>query len=63
MEQALGPASVLVNNAAANFPVLAASMRPNALRSVTNIVLDGTFFCSQELQRRLAARGARAARS
>jgi NAD(P)-dependent dehydrogenase (short-subunit alcohol dehydrogenase family) len=57
VEQALGPASVLVNNAAANFPVLAASMRPNAFRSVTNIVLDGTFFCSQELQRRLAARG------
>ena len=58
VEQALGPATVLVNNAAANFPVLAASMRPNAFRSVTNIVLDGTFFCSQELQRRLAARGA-----
>ena len=58
VEQALGPATILVNNAAANFPVLAASMRPNAFRSVTNIVLDGTFFCSQELQRRLAARGA-----
>ena len=53
VEQALGPATVLVNNAAANFPVLAAAMRPNAFRSVTNIVLDGTFFCSQELQRRL----------
>ena len=63
MEQALGPATVLVNNAAANFPVLAASMRPNAFRSVTNIVLDGTFFCSQELQRRLAARGAAGAPS
>ena len=49
---------VLVNNAAANFPVLAASMRPNAFRSVTDIVLDGTFFCSQELHRRLAPRGA-----
>src|ERR1700735_468147 len=57
VEEALGPATVLVNNAAANFPVLAASMRPNAFRSVTNIVLDGTFFCSQELQNRLAARG------
>lgn len=50
---ALGPPSVLVNNAAANFPVLAADMRPNAFRSVTNIVLDGTFFCSQELHRRV----------
>jgi NAD(P)-dependent dehydrogenase (short-subunit alcohol dehydrogenase family) len=58
IEQQLGPATVLVNNAAANFPVLAADMRPNAFRSVTNIVLDGTFFCSQELHRRLKAAGA-----
>jgi NAD(P)-dependent dehydrogenase (short-subunit alcohol dehydrogenase family) len=53
LEAALGPATALVNNAAANFPVLAADMRPNAFRSVTNIVLDGTFFCSQELHRRV----------
>jgi NAD(P)-dependent dehydrogenase (short-subunit alcohol dehydrogenase family) len=57
IEDELGPASVLVNNAAANFPVLAADMRPNAFRSVTNIVLDGTFFCSQELHRRLHRQG------
>ncbi|HEY1832701.1 MAG TPA: SDR family oxidoreductase [Acidimicrobiales bacterium] len=56
IEDELGPATVLVNNAAANFPVLAADMRPNAFRSVTNIVLDGTFFCSQELHRRLVTR-------
>ncbi len=56
IEDELGPATVLVNNAAANFPVLAADMRPNAFRSVTNIVLDGTFFCSQELHRRLTTR-------
>ena len=54
---ALGPATILVNNAAANFPVLAASMRPNAFRSVTNIVLDGTFFCSQELHKRVTTGG------
>jgi NAD(P)-dependent dehydrogenase (short-subunit alcohol dehydrogenase family) len=54
---ALGPATILVNNAAANFPVLAASMRPNAFRSVTNIVLDGTFFCSQELHTRVTTGG------
>lgn len=59
VESALGSASILVNNAAANFPVLAAAMRPNAFRSVTNIVLDGTFFCSQELHRRVTADGAR----
>jgi NAD(P)-dependent dehydrogenase (short-subunit alcohol dehydrogenase family) len=57
IEEAIGPATILINNAAANFPVLAADMRPNAFRSVTNIVLDGTFFCSQEFHRRLAARG------
>jgi NAD(P)-dependent dehydrogenase (short-subunit alcohol dehydrogenase family) len=57
IEKALGPATVLVNNAAANFPVLAADMRPNAFRSVTNIVLDGTFFASQELHRRLSTAG------
>jgi len=53
IEAELGPPTVLVNNAAANFPVLAAAMRPNAFRSVTNIVMDGTFFCSQELHRRI----------
>ncbi len=47
IERELGPPTLLVNNAAANFPVLSASMRPNAFRSVTNIVMDGTFFCSQ----------------
>jgi NAD(P)-dependent dehydrogenase (short-subunit alcohol dehydrogenase family) len=57
IEDELGPATILVNNAAANFPVLAADMRPNAFRSVTNIVLDGTFFCSQELHRRLRRHG------
>ena len=62
LEAALGPATILVNNAAANFPVLAAAMRPNAFRSVTNIVLDGTFFCSQELHRRIAGAAAAARR-
>jgi NAD(P)-dependent dehydrogenase (short-subunit alcohol dehydrogenase family) len=57
IEGQLGTPTVLINNAAANFPVLAASMRPNAFRSVTNIVMDGTFFCSQELHRRVTAQG------
>ena len=63
IEAALGTPAVLVNNAAANFPVLAASMRPNAFRSVTNIVLDGTFFCSQEFRRRVTERGLPVGRS
>ena len=58
LEAALGPVGVLVNNAAANFPVLAADMRPNAWRAVARIVLDGTFFCSQEFHRRAVAAGA-----
>ena len=56
LEDALGPARLLVNNAAANFPVPADDLSPNGWRAVTQIVLDGTFFCSQELFRR--ARGA-----
>ncbi|MHB8439920.1 MAG: SDR family oxidoreductase [Acidimicrobiales bacterium] len=52
VESALGPASILVNNAAANFPALAEELSPRAWRAVTGIVLDGTFFCSQELFRR-----------
>jgi len=57
LEAALGPARVLVNNAAANFPVPAEDLSANGWRAVTQIVLDGTFFCSQELFRRCAAAG------
>jgi NAD(P)-dependent dehydrogenase (short-subunit alcohol dehydrogenase family) len=57
VESALGPVSHLVNNAAGNFAVAAESMSPNAWRAVTQIVLDGTFFCSAELARRLLAAG------
>src|SRR3954467_5057962 len=48
IEDALGPASVLINNAAANFPVTAAGLSPNGFRAVTDIVLNGPFFCPQE---------------
>ncbi len=58
VEDALGPVGVLVNNAAANFPVAAEDLSPNGWRAVTDIVLDGTFLCSQELHRRCASRGA-----
>jgi len=55
-ETALGrPVTVCVNNAAANFPVPAANLSPNGWRAVERIVLDGTFFCSQELHRRVLA--------
>jgi len=62
-EQGLGeqgqgaPVTVLVNNAAANFPVAAEEMSPNAWRSVVDTTLNGTFLCSRELARRLLPRG------
>lgn len=55
VEAHLGTVTILVNNAAANFPVPAADLSPNGWRAVERIVLDGTFFCSQELHRRLPA--------
>jgi NAD(P)-dependent dehydrogenase (short-subunit alcohol dehydrogenase family) len=57
IEGALGPVSVLVNNAAGNFAVSAEKMSPNAWRAVTQIVLDGTFFMSTEFARRRMACG------
>jgi NAD(P)-dependent dehydrogenase (short-subunit alcohol dehydrogenase family) len=57
VEAELGPVDILINNAAGNFPVLAEQMSPRAWRSVTDIVLDGTFFCSTEFARRAIAAG------
>jgi NAD(P)-dependent dehydrogenase (short-subunit alcohol dehydrogenase family) len=47
-----GLPAVLVNNAAANFPVAAEDMSPNAWRTVVDITLNGTFFCAREFARR-----------
>lgn len=49
---ALGMPGVLVNNAAANFPVPAEDMSPNAWRTVVDITLTGTYLCSREFARR-----------
>ncbi|WP_428950452.1 SDR family oxidoreductase [Streptomyces sp. cg35] len=48
---------VLVNNAAANFPVPAEDLSPNGWRSVIDITLNGTFFMSREFARRHLAAG------
>jgi NAD(P)-dependent dehydrogenase (short-subunit alcohol dehydrogenase family) len=48
---------VLINNAAANFPVPAEDMSPNAWRTVVDITLNGTFLCSREFGRRHIERG------
>ena len=54
---AFGLPDVLVNNAAANFPVPAEDMSPNAWRTVIDITLNGTFFCAREFARRHLAAG------
>jgi NAD(P)-dependent dehydrogenase (short-subunit alcohol dehydrogenase family) len=57
IESDAGLPGVLINNAAANFPVPAEDMSPNAWRTVVDITLNGTFFCAREFGRRhLAAR-------
>lgn len=49
---AFGLPGVLVNNAAANFPVPAEDMSPNAWRTIVDITLNGTFLCAREFGRR-----------
>jgi NAD(P)-dependent dehydrogenase (short-subunit alcohol dehydrogenase family) len=56
-EEAFGLPGVLVNNAAANFPVPAEDMSPNAWRTVVDITLNGTFLVSREFARRHLAAG------
>ena len=51
-EAAFGIPQVCVNNAAANFPVPAEDMSPNAWRTVVDITLNGTFFVAREFARR-----------
>jgi NAD(P)-dependent dehydrogenase (short-subunit alcohol dehydrogenase family) len=49
---AFGLPGVLINNAAANFPVPSEDMSPNAWRTVIDITLNGTYFCAREFGRR-----------
>lgn len=49
---------VLINNAAANFPVPTEDMSPNAWRTVIDITLNGTFFMTREFARRHISAGA-----
>lgn len=44
---AFGRLDILVNSAAGNFRCAAADLSPNAWRTVVDIDLNGTFFCSQ----------------
>jgi NAD(P)-dependent dehydrogenase (short-subunit alcohol dehydrogenase family) len=56
-EREVGMPGVLINNAAANFPVPAEDMSPNAWRTVIDITLNGTFLCAREFGRRHIAAG------
>jgi NAD(P)-dependent dehydrogenase (short-subunit alcohol dehydrogenase family) len=55
--ETFGLPQVLINNAAANFPVPAEDMSPNAWRTVVDITLNGTFFCAREFGRRHMTEG------
>jgi NAD(P)-dependent dehydrogenase (short-subunit alcohol dehydrogenase family) len=57
VERELGAVHVLVNNAAANFPVPAEDMSPNAWRAVVDTTLTGTFLCARDFARRRLAAG------
>lgn len=53
VEERFGPAGILVNNAAGNFVVPAVQLSPNGWRTVVDIVLNGTFYCSHSFGRRM----------
>lgn len=60
MEAMLGPADSLINNAAGNFLAPTEDLSANAFNAVLQIVLNGTFHCTQELGKRIiASNGAR----
>lgn len=52
-----GEVHILVNNAAGNFRVKTMDMSVNAWNAVINIVLNGTFYCSQAVGRQMAKQG------
>jgi NAD(P)-dependent dehydrogenase (short-subunit alcohol dehydrogenase family) len=52
LEEALGPATGLVNNAAGNFLAPSEDLSANAFKAVVDIVLHGTFHTTQALGRR-----------
>jgi len=51
-----GAVDVLVNNAGANFLCPASQMTPNGWRTVVDVVLNGTFYCSHAVGRRMLER-------
>jgi NAD(P)-dependent dehydrogenase (short-subunit alcohol dehydrogenase family) len=52
-----GSVDILVNNAAGNFTVPSIDLSPNGWRAVVEIVLNGTWFCSQRAAKAMIASG------
>jgi NAD(P)-dependent dehydrogenase (short-subunit alcohol dehydrogenase family) len=52
-----GKVDILVNNAAGNFTVNALYMSVNAWNAVVNIVLNGTWYCSQTVAKQMVKQG------
>ena len=59
LESKLGPLDTLINNAAGNFLSPTEDLSPNAFNAVIDIVLRGTFHCTQDFGRRVIADEAR----
>ncbi|QJD60907.1 SDR family oxidoreductase [Pseudomonas sp. gcc21] len=57
VQHRFGRIDMLVNSAAGNFRVRAEDLSPNGWRAVSDIVLDGTWFCTQAVGRQMIAAG------
>ena len=57
MAAKLGPVDFLVNNAAGNFIVPSEQLTPNGWNAVIGIVLNGTFYCSSAIGKRMIESG------
>jgi len=54
--EAFGRLDILINNAAGNFITAAEELSPNGFKTVIDIVLNGTFFCSRAAGRHWMAK-------
>lgn len=57
LEGKLGNFNTLINNAAGNFISPTEKLSPNAVDSILNIVLHGTFYCTLDMGKRWIGRG------
>lgn len=57
IEKKLGRVDGLVNNAAGNFLAASEDLSANGFRTVVDIVLNGTFHCTQAFGKKMIARG------